>query len=131
MIYGVALVALCFFLGNFVGAFLGHMIGLNSNIGGVGFAMIFLLLATTYGMPFMERNPPVADGIRFWQEMFIPVVVAMSASQNVVRALSSGHVAIIAGLAATVASFFFIPLFARIGGEGILDKKLSEGGGGR
>jgi malonate transporter MadL subunit len=117
VIYGVAIVAFCFFLGNFTGDVLGRIAGLNSNIGGVGFAMLFLLIAAEYGRPFLERNPSAIEGIRFWQAMFIPVVVAMSASQNVVRALSSGHVAIIAGLAATMVSFLFIPLFSRIGGE--------------
>ena len=117
VIYGVAIVAFCFFLGNFTGEVLGRIAGLNSNVGGVGFAMLFLLIAAEYGRPFLERNPSAVEGIRFWQAMFIPVVVAMSASQNVVRALSSGHVAITAGLAATLVSFLFIPLFSRIGGE--------------
>ncbi|MPM34108.1 hypothetical protein SDC9_80690 [bioreactor metagenome] len=128
VIYGVAVVALCYFLGNFTGDMLGLVTGLKSNIGGVGFAMFFLLVAATYGKPFLEKNPAVVDGIRFWQAMFIPVVIAMSASQNVVRALRSGHVAIIAGLAATLVSFFFIPLFARIGGEESPGGKLQKGG---
>ena len=127
VIYGVAIVAFCFFLGNFTGEVLGRIAGLNSNVGGVGFAMLFLLIAAEYGRPFLERNPPAVEGIRFWQAMFIPVVVAMSASQNVVRALSSGHVAITAGLAATLVSFLFIPLFSRIGGEEEPVSSLPEG----
>lgn len=127
VIYGVAIVAFCFFLGNFTGEVLGRIAGLNSNVGGVGFAMLFLLIAAEYGRPFLERNPPAVEGIRFWQAMFIPVVVAMSASQNVVRALSSGHVAITAGLAATLVSFLFIPLFSRIGGEESPGSSLPEG----
>ena len=56
VIYGVAIVAFCFFLGNFTGDVLGRIAGLNSNIGGVGFAMLFLLIAAEYGRPFLERN---------------------------------------------------------------------------
>ena len=46
MIYGVALLAGCMFVGSFVGNLLGLLTGLNSDIGGVGFAMILLLLVT-------------------------------------------------------------------------------------
>ncbi len=45
--------------------------------------------------------------------MYIPIVVAMAAKQNVIAAISSGWMAIIAGVAAVVASFLLIPVIAR------------------
>ena len=44
MIYGVALLAGCMFLGSLVGNILGLITGLGSDIGGVGFAMLLLLI---------------------------------------------------------------------------------------
>ena len=46
MIYGVALLAGCMFIGSFIGNILGILTGLNSDIGGVGFAMLLLLFVT-------------------------------------------------------------------------------------
>ena len=53
-------------------------------------------------------------GIHFWSAMYIPIVVAMAAKQNVIAALSSGWVAIVAGVAAVVISFGFIPVLDRM-----------------
>jgi malonate transporter MadL subunit len=47
--------------------------------------------------------------------MYIPIVVAMAAKQNVVAAISSGWMAIVAGVAAVVVSFAMIPVLAKIG----------------
>jgi malonate transporter MadL subunit len=47
--------------------------------------------------------------------MYIPIVVAMAAKQNVIAAISSGWMAIIAGVAAVAASFAMIPVLDRIG----------------
>jgi malonate transporter MadL subunit len=49
--------------------------------------------------------------------MYIPIVVAMAAKQNVIAALSSGWMAIVAGVAAVVASLMLIPVLARFGGR--------------
>ncbi len=46
MIYGVALLAGCMLVGSFIGNVLGALIGLNSDVGGVGFAMLLLILVT-------------------------------------------------------------------------------------
>jgi malonate transporter MadL subunit len=50
--------------------------------------------------------------------MYIPIVVAMAAKQNVIAAVSSGWLAIVAGVAAVVASFAMIPVLARFGDGG-------------
>jgi malonate transporter MadL subunit len=49
MIFGVALLAICTLLGLLLGDMLGVAIGVKANVGGVGFAMILLLLATEIG----------------------------------------------------------------------------------
>lgn len=47
-IYGVALLAGCFLTGKLIGNILGEVIGINGDIGGVGFAMLLLMLLTTW-----------------------------------------------------------------------------------
>jgi malonate transporter MadL subunit len=42
-------------------------------------------------------------GVGFWGAMYIPVVVAMAASQNVVAALRGGPVALLAAFASVAA----------------------------
>ena len=50
--------------------------------------------------------------------MYIPIVVAMAARQDVYSALSGGGMAIVAGIAAVTASFALIPILARFGQGG-------------
>ena len=114
MIYGVAILSGCAFLGSFIGNLLGLLTGLNSDIGGVGFAMLLLLLVTN-SKKFMSFFPENASGgIKFWSEMFIPVIIAMSASQNVYKALSGGWLALVAGLLVVVVALLLIPLFNKL-----------------
>jgi malonate transporter MadL subunit len=114
-IYGVALLAACFLSGKYLGSLLGLSIGINGDVGGVGFAMILLMLCSMY---LRKKNWLVEEserGIWFWSSIYIPVVVAMAASQNVKAAFSGGWVAILAGIAVTAVSFLLVPLIARIG----------------
>ena len=60
---------------------------------------------------------PTQDGVHFWSAIYIPVVVAMAAQQNVVAALKGGPAAILAGVLAVVVCFALIPLVERIGRE--------------
>ena len=118
-IYGVALLAGCFLIGKIMGSFLGDLINVNSDVGGVGFAMILLMVLSTF-----LRNKGVFDeesekGILFWSAMYIPIIVAMSASLNVKAALSGGPVALIAGIAATAACFLLVPLVSKIGKDDV------------
>lgn len=111
MIYGVALLAGCMFLGSFIGNLLGLWTGLGSDIGGVGFAMILLLLATNSKTVSKILPEGYTKGITFWKEMFIPVIIAMSASQNVTSALDGGVLALVLGVGVVVAMLLFIPVF--------------------
>lgn len=47
--------------------------------------------------------------------MYIPIVVAMAASQNVVAAVGGGPLAIIAGVTAVLISFLLVPLLSNMG----------------
>ena len=96
-IYGVALLSACMFLGIWVGQSLGVLIGLKSDVGGVGFAMLFLMLASEHLGKKKLMNAATEGGILFWSSMYIPIVVAMAMNQNVVQALSGGPCAITAG----------------------------------
>jgi malonate transporter MadL subunit len=114
-IYGVALLAGCFLAGKLAGNLLGSLIGVDGDVGGVGFAMILLMLVSTYLRKKDRLVKETEDGILFWTSMYIPIIVAMAASQNVRSAVSGGWVAIITGLAVTLVGFLLVPLISRIG----------------
>jgi malonate transporter MadL subunit len=115
VIYGVALLSFCMLVGVLVGDVLGELIGVEANVGGVGIAMLLLLFLSNLSHRRFRLNPITESGIGFWSAMYIPIVVAMAAKQNVIAALSSGWMAIIAGVAAVAASFAMIPVLDRIG----------------
>jgi malonate transporter MadL subunit len=118
VIYGVALLSFCMLTGVFVGDILGDLIGVQANVGGVGIAMLLLIFLSNFTSHKFKLNPITESGIGFWSAMYIPIVVAMAAKQNVIAAVSSGWLAIVAGVAAVVASFAMIPLLARFGDGG-------------
>ena len=111
MIYGVALLAGCMLAGSLLGNFLGLLAGLDSDIGGVAFAMILLLLVTNSKKVNKFLPEGYAKGINFWKEMYIPITIAMAASQNVVSALSSGIIALVLGGGVVLIMLLLIPLF--------------------
>ncbi len=118
VIYGVALLSFCMLTGVFVGDILGDLIGVQANVGGVGIAMLLLIFLSNFSSHKFKLKPMTESGIGFWSAMYIPIVVAMAAKQNVIAAVSSGWLAIVAGVAAVVASFAMIPLLARFGDGG-------------
>lgn len=105
IIYGLALLSACMFLGSLVGNILGGLIGVSSDVGGVGFAMLFLMLSTEFLDKKGIMTKAASSGIGFWSAMYIPVVVAMASCQNVYAAISGGPVAIITGIAGCVVMF--------------------------
>ncbi|RCW66675.1 malonate transporter subunit MadL [Pseudorhodoferax soli] len=115
IIYGVGLLAICTLFGALVGDVLGLAIGVKANVGGVGFAMLLLLLLTEKLKRSGRFVPQSEQGIVFWTAMYIPVVVAMAAQQNVLGAVKGGPMAILAGVLATVVCFALIPVIDRIG----------------
>jgi malonate transporter MadL subunit len=102
MIYGTAILAVCYLAGLFLGDWLGLLIGVKSNVGGVGLAMLLLVLVVTRARRRGEEHRLLA-GARFWGGMYIPVVVAMALQLDVHKAAGAGLVAVLAALL-TVAS---------------------------
>lgn len=119
-IYGVALLGACFLGGQYLGELLGKAMDIDGNVGGVGFAMLFLIISSNK----MKKNNWLTStserGVLFWSAMYIPVVIAMSATQNVKSALSGGWVAVLVGIIGTGISFISIPFIVKLG------KKLNK-----
>lgn len=114
-IYGVAILAGCFLAGQIVGQFIGVWIDIPGNMGGVAFAMFFLILLNERMRKRGLISPESEKGILFWNAMYIPVVIAMSATQNVNAALSGGWVAFAVGILATGFCLLLVPFVSKIG----------------
>lgn len=100
IIYGTALLAACHLLGICLGDLLGQALGVKTNVGGVGIAMLLLIVIRLY-MAKKDILPKLTElGVEYWGAMYIPVVVAMAAQQDVVSALRGGPVALISALGA-------------------------------
>ena len=114
IIYGTALLALCHLLGIFLGDLLGQLMGVKTNVGGVGIARLLLIGARLY----MQRRswlPQMTErGVEYWGAMYIPVVVAMAAQQDVVAALRGGPVAVLAAIGSVVVCGAVISLINRM-----------------
>jgi malonate transporter MadL subunit len=105
MIQGLALLSVSFILGMWTGELLGSWLGINANVGGVGFAMIFLILTKEFLTRKGWWKSELEFGIEFWNKLYIPVVIAMAASLNVKSAISSGTLAIFAGIVPVILAF--------------------------
>ncbi len=116
IIYGVTLLAGCYLVGIILGRLLGAAVDIDANIGGVGIAMLLLILLSSFQSERLQLKPITASGVTFWSAMYIPIVIAMAAKQNVIGAMSGGWMAILAGVAAVAASFAMIPVLTRMGG---------------
>jgi len=116
VIYGVALLAGCLLAGVFLGELLGQLLGVSANVGGVGIAMLLLIFASDWLKRKGRLKPVTEQGVLFWSSIYIPVVVAMAAGQNVVAALEGGLAAFLAGALAVVVCLPLVPALSRIGG---------------
>jgi len=114
LVYGVAILAGCFIAGQVIGEALGRLLHIDANVGGVGFAMVLLILLNQWMHRMKWITPEMESGINFWNKMYIPVIVAMSTIQDVKAAFSSGFVAILAGVVPTAICFFMIPVIAKV-----------------
>lgn len=110
VIYGVALLAFCYITGVYIGDILGAVLGVKANVGGVGFAMLLLIILSNKGIDKGWLDAKSQEGIA---AMYIPIVVAMSSIQNVVAALSGGSVALLGGILGVVFGFALIPILSR------------------
>jgi malonate transporter MadL subunit len=118
VIYGVAILSGCMLAGVFLGDLLGELIGVQANVGGVGIAMLLLILISDALRRRGKLPVPTERGVLFWSAIYIPVVVAMAASQNVIAAVRGGPAAILAGVLAVGVGFALVPVLSRMGGGG-------------
>lgn len=115
MIYGVALLALCTLAGNLLGEALGRALGVQANVGGVGLAMLLLIGARIALARRGWLDGGFLSGVGFWGALYIPIVVAMAASQNVVAAASGGMIAVLGAVGTVAICFAGVALLGRIG----------------
>lgn len=114
-IYGTALLSLCLLAGLLAGKALGWMLGMDANVGGVGIAMLLLVLVTDR-LRREDAVPAATEGgVMFWSAIYIPVIVAMAASQNVRAAIHGGPAALIAGVLSVIGCIALVPVFNRVG----------------
>lgn len=128
LVYGVALLSACLIAGMLIGELLGVALSVQANVGGVGIAMLFLVLISTSQRFKTLTVGAAGDGIKFWSAMYIPIVVAMAAQQDVAGALDGGILALVAGVAAVVVSFALVPVLSRIGKDEPVDSSPEEEG---
>ena len=117
MIYSLVTLALCMLLGKYIGTLLGALVGINSDVGGVGFAIVLLMFVANHPKFTFAKKQEFIQGMNFWKKMYIPVVVAMAASQNVYRMLTSGMVAIVGGAAAVAFPFLLLYVLHKLEGR--------------
>ncbi len=128
VIYGTALLSGCLIAGVVAGQMLGYLVGVDKNIGGVGIAMLLLIPGSDWLQRSGRMQPPTKQGILFWSSIYIPIVVAMAASQNVLAAVKGGPIALIAGVSVVLISFILVPVISRIGqpdAESVQSESLS------
>lgn len=117
IIYGTAILAICHLLGDYLGNTLGMLLGVKANVGGVAISMILLILSKE----LLARKGYLPQGTQFgvlyWSGMYIPIVVAMSAGQNVVAALSGGMLGLIVSIASLIGTVLVIRYLNRISGD--------------
>ena len=125
-IYGVALLSGCLLLGSLGGEILGAILGVQANVGGVGIAMLLLVLACSSRRFKVFVEGDSGKGIKFWSAMYIPIIVAMAARQNVVAAVNGGMVALVAGVMAVIACFSLVPVLSKLGSKGAAVSKDNQ-----
>ncbi|MDI9704121.1 malonate transporter subunit MadL [Acinetobacter baumannii] len=117
IIYGTAILAICHLLGDYIGNTLGMVLGVKANVGGVAISMILLILSKEL-LAKKGYLPQVTQfGVLYWSGMYIPIVVAMSAGQNVVAALSGGMLGLIVSIASLIGTVLVIRYLNRISGD--------------
>lgn len=113
VIYGTALLAFCHALGIVLGDLLGHALGMKTNVGGVGIAMLLLILLRLWLHKYGRLCATSESGVNYWGAIYIPVVVAMAMQQNVVSALHGGPMALLAAVGSVLVCGLFISFINR------------------
>ncbi|MBI3879100.1 MAG: malonate transporter subunit MadL [Verrucomicrobia bacterium] len=114
IIYGTALLAVCHLLGIVLGDLLGAALGMKTNVGGVGIAMLLLIVMRLNLHRIGRLSATSEGGVNYWGAIYIPVVVAMAMQQNVVAALRGGPVALIAAVGSVLVCALFVSFINRM-----------------
>lgn len=122
-IYGTAILSICLIGGLFIGRSLGAMLGMQTDVGGVGIAMLLLILATDRMRKSDCLKAATESGIQFWSAMYVPIIVAMAANLNVKAAINSGAAAIAAGVFGVMVCVALVPVLDRMGRASGVDEK--------
>jgi malonate transporter MadL subunit len=114
LLRGVALLAGCFIIGQITGETLGRWLHIDANVGGVGFAMLLLILTQNELEKKGLFHKEMEEGVNFWSKMYIPIIVAMSSIQNVRVAISSGVVAVLVGVIPMLICLATMPYISKL-----------------
>ncbi len=121
-ISGVALLALCTLLGQAVGEVLGQVLSVKANVGGVGISMLLLILTRLWLQRHGLMSSGVTQGVSLWGSLYIPIVVAMAAQQDVVAAVEGGPMVLLCGAAVVVLCFGMVAVLGKMyGGAETMD----------
>ena len=116
VIIGVALLAACTLVGAVAGDALGTAVGVKANVGGVGIAMILLIAGRLWLLRRGLLSGGIRLGVELWGALYIPIVVAMAAQQNVAAAVRGGPLVIIVAIVTTALCFLCVALIGRAAG---------------
>jgi malonate transporter MadL subunit len=96
---------------------LAALLSVKANVGGVGIAMMLLIAAKLWLVQRGLLSRGLKLGVEFWRALYIPIVVAIAAQQNVVSAIKGGPIALIASVGALIACFAAVSLISRFSGR--------------
>ena len=117
-ISGVALLALCTLLGQLLGELFGYALGVKANVGGVGIAMLLLICTRLWLQRRGLLSEGVNRGVALWGSLYIPIVVAMAAQQDVVAAVKGGPMVLLGGASVVILCFAMVALLGQLSGHG-------------
>ena len=76
VIYGTALLAVCHMLGIVIGDLLGHALGMKTNVGGVGIAMLLLIVLRMWLHKYGRFCATSESGENYWGAIYMALLAA-------------------------------------------------------
>ncbi|MCX7982493.1 MAG: malonate transporter subunit MadL [Syntrophales bacterium] len=111
-IYGLAILTGVFLLGELIGYSLGKLLHVG-DVGGVGFAMLFLIILTNTKFWEEKVAEKTKSGIQFIGAIYVPIIVAMVLQSNIIGAFKGGFIAFLAGGLAVFGLLLLTPFLAK------------------
>jgi malonate transporter MadL subunit len=113
-VYGTSLLALCTLAGVALGEVLGQLLHVKANVGGVGIAMLLLVICKVRLQRQGKLTPGLRLGVEFWAAMYIPIVVAMASQQDVLAAMRGGPMVLLTGAVVVAICFGLVGVLGRV-----------------